>query len=302
MNFKGRDIISIRDFSKEELLFVLERADFFEQNKAHDLLKEHVMATLFFEPSTRTRLSFESAMAQLGGKVLSFDDVSSSSIAKGESLSDTIKMIEGYCNLIVMRHPKEGSVRYVAEVASVPVINAGDGANQHPTQTFTDLYTLQKEFGDIKKVRIGFVGDLKYGRTVHSLALALAKFGVPLVFISHESLRMPDDLLEEIKNSGGEIKEEKSIEKVAGSLNVLYVTRIQKERFSDLLEYERVKGAYQIDNAIVSQFPHLKIMHPLPRITEILPEVDAFKGAIYFKQAHNGIPVRKALISLVLGK
>ncbi|MEK6967543.1 MAG: aspartate carbamoyltransferase [Nanoarchaeota archaeon] len=302
MNFKGRDIISIRDFSKEEILFILERASFFDKNKTSDHLKEKVMATLFFEPSTRTRLSFETSMAQLGGKVLSFDDVNSSSIVKGESLHDTVKMVEGYCDLIVVRHPKEGAARYVAEVASVPVINAGDGSNQHPSQTFTDLYTLQKELGDISKTKIGFVGDLKYGRTVHSLSLALAKFGLPIVFISPKSLRMPQDLIEELQSFNIKIIEEESIEKVANDINILYVTRIQKERFSDLLEYERLKGVYQIDLDLTSSFPHLKIMHPLPRVGEISPEVDGFEGAIYFRQAHNGVPVRKALISMVLGK
>ena len=302
MNLKGKDVISIRDFSKEDILFVLERALYFDRNKTSDHLKDHVMATLFFEPSTRTRLSFETAMSQIGGKVITFDDVKASSIAKGESLHDTIKMIEGYCDVIIVRHPKEGSARYVAEVASVPVVNAGDGANQHPTQTFTDLFTLQKELGDIGKVRIGFVGDLKYGRTVHSLALALAKFGLPLIFISPESLKMPDDLIDELKNIGVKIKETESIEDVASELNVLYVTRIQKERFSDLLEYERVRNAYQIDGKLVEAFSHLKIMHPLPRINEILPEVDKLKNAIYFKQAHNGVPTRKAIISLVLGR
>ncbi len=302
MNFKGKDILSIRDFSKEEIEFVLEKAAFFDKNPRSDLLKDHVMATLFFEPSTRTRLSFDSAMMQLGGKVVSFGDISRTSIVKGETLHDTVKMVEGYCDFIVIRHPREGAARFVAESTSVPVINAGDGANQHPTQTFLDLFTLKKEIGDLSAVRIGFVGDLKFGRTVHSLALALAKFKIPLVFIAPESLRMPKDLLDELISAGIKVRECERIEDAMADLNVLYVTRIQKERFPDPLEYERLKGVYLIDRELMEKAPHLKIMHPLPRVGEIAQDVDKFPGAIYFKQAHNAIPTRKALLALVVGK
>ncbi len=303
MNFKGKDILSIRDFSKEELLFILDKAEQIEKQGKVQTLKDSILCTLFFEPSTRTRLSFESAMNQLGGRVVSFNNIESSSLMKGESLWDTIKIVQGYSDVIVVRHPKEGAARYVANASSVPVINAGDGSNQHPTQTFTDLYTLRKELGSLDKVRIGFVGDLKYGRTVHSLALALGKFGLPLVFISPQSLRMPEDLLEELKEMGVEYQEETSIEKAINGINVLYVTRIQKERFSDLLEYERVKGLYQVDEQLIKSAPKgIKIMHPLPRIGEITQAVDNYEGAIYFKQAHNGIPVRKAVLALVLGQ
>ncbi|MBN1156477.1 aspartate carbamoyltransferase [Candidatus Woesearchaeota archaeon] len=302
MDFKGRDIISIRDFKKDEILYVLRMAKGMEEKKLPELLKGKVLATLFFEPSTRTRLSFESAMSKLGGKVIGFADTSITSISKGESLSDTIRIVEGYSDAIVMRHPVEGAARLAAEAASIPIINGGDGSNQHPTQTFLDLYTILKTKKTLNNLHIGFLGDLKYGRTVHSLVDAMSHFNARMYFISPESLRMPEDLLEELKAKGIKFVEETDLLKVSGSLDVLYNTRIQKERFPDELEYKKVKGAYRLDKGFLSHIkPDLKILHPLPRVDELSPELDSTPNAVYFEQAKNGIPVREALLALVLG-
>ncbi|MBN2111609.1 aspartate carbamoyltransferase [Candidatus Woesearchaeota archaeon] len=300
--FKGRDIISIRDFSREELIYILKVAQKFEkQNKP--VLKGKILSTLFFEPSTRTRLSFESAMNRLGGKVIGFADAAVSSAAKGESLHDTIKVIEGYCDVIVLRHPVEGAARVAAESAGIPVINGGDGANQHPTQTLLDLYTIKKEKGKITGLNVGFIGDLKYGRTVHSLADALSKFNCNLFFISPDSLKMPSDLLEELGERGTKYTETDDLNKVSRYLDVLYATRIQKERFADPIEYERVKHSYVIGPSLLRKTKKdIIIMHPLPRVNEISPNLDKCRQAVYFKQAHNGVMVRKALLALVLGK
>lgn len=300
MEFKGRDIISIRDFSKEELLYMLESTKKITDN--HSLLKDKVLATLFFEPSTRTRLSFESAMNRLGGKVIGFSDPSISSVSKGETLHDTIKIIEGYSDVIVIRHPIEGAARLAAESASIPVINAGDGANQHPTQTMLDLYTIEKTKGTLDKLNIGFLGDLKYGRTVHSLAYAMSYFKTKMFFISPKQLKMPEDHLEELKERNIEFIEEEDLLKVSKELDVLYATRIQKERFPDPVEYEKLKGVYKLNKSLLQHIkPDLKIMHPLPRVDEIHPNLDKTKNAIYFEQAHNGVIIRKALLALLLG-
>jgi|SRR3989338_7849870 len=300
MNFKGRDIISIRDLSKAEILFLLKEAEKFE-NKRGEFLSGKVLASLFFEASTRTRLSFESAMEQLGGKVIGFSDDTSTSIKKGETLWDTIKMVEQYADCIVMRNPVEGSARLAADAAEIPVINAGDGANQHPTQTLVDLFTIKKAKGKIDGLTIGFVGDLKYGRTVHSLAVALKNFNVKLCFISPQSLEMPREYLQELDEKGIKYIEVDKIEKVSRELDVMYVTRIQKERFPDPLEYERFKGVYRIDRKTIENSKKgVIIMHPLPRVDEIATEVDKMPNAWYFKQAKNGIPIRKALLSLVM--
>jgi len=303
MNFKNRDIISVRDFSKQQLLYVLKIAKKMESKSYANLLKDKVMASLFFEPSTRTRLSFETAMNQLGGRVIGFDRASVSSVKKGETLWDTIKMAEQYADVIVQRHPIEGAARLAAEAASVPVINAGDGANQHPTQMLLDLYTIQKTKGKLTNLNIGFLGDLKYGRTVHSLAVALSHFNAKFFFISPTALKMPDSYLEELKQKKLKYVEVQDLFKVSKKLDVLYVTRIQQERFPDPLEYEKYKHAYKLDKSLLKHIkPGLKIMHPLPRVGEISPELDNTPHAVYFQQAGNGVPVRKALLALVLGK
>lgn len=303
MNFKNRDIISIRDFSKQELLYVLKIAKKIETKPYTNLLKTKIMASLFFEPSTRTRLSFDTSMEQLGGKVIGFAEASVSSVKKGETLWDTIKMAEQYADVIVQRHPIEGAARLAAEAASVPVINAGDGANQHPTQTLLDLYTIQKQKKKINNLNIGFLGDLKYGRTVHSLAIALSHFNTKFFFISPAALKMPDSYLDELKQKGLKYVEVQDLLKVSKELDVLYVTRIQQERFPDPLEYEKYKHAYKLDKSLLKHIKaDLKIMHPLPRVGEISPELDDTPHAVYFEQAGNGVPVRKALLALVLGK
>ncbi|MFA4646455.1 aspartate carbamoyltransferase [Pyrococcus kukulkanii] len=306
MDWTGRDVISIRDFSKEDIEFVLSTAERLEKElkeKGHlEYAKGKILATLFFEPSTRTRLSFESAMHRLGGSVIGFAEASTSSVKKGESLRDTIKTVEQYSDVIVIRHPKEGAARLAAEVAEIPVINAGDGSNQHPTQTLLDLYTIKKEFGKIDGLKIGLLGDLKYGRTVHSLAEALAFYDVELYLISPEMLRMPKHIVEELKEKGVKVYETLDLEAVIGELDVLYVTRIQRERFPDEQEYLKVKGSYQVNCKVLEKAKEdLRIMHPLPRVDEIHPEVDKTKHAIYFRQVFNGVPVRMALLGLVLG-
>jgi len=303
MNFKNRDIIAIRDFSKAELLYVLKIAKKMESKPYTNLLKDKIMASLFFEPSTRTRLSFETSMEQLGGRVIGFAEAGVSSVKKGETLWDTIKMAEQYADVIVQRHPVEGAARLAAEAASVPVINAGDGANQHPTQMLLDLYTIQKQKGKLNNLSIGFLGDLKYGRTVHSLAIALSHFNAKFFFISPTALKMPDSYLEELTKKKIKYVEVQDLLKVSKKLDVLYVTRIQKERFPDPLEYEKYKHVYKLDKSLLKYIkPGLKIMHPLPRVGEISPELDNTPHAVYFQQAGNGVPVRKALLALVLGK
>ncbi len=301
-NFKNRDIISIRDFSRNELIYVLNVAKKFE-NYRKPLLKGRVLTTLFFEPSTRTKLSFESAMVELGGSVIGFADAKVSSSAKGETLQDAIKVVEGYCDAIVMRHPIEGSARLAAESTKIPVINGGDGANQHPTQTLLDLYTIKREKGKIDGLNVGFIGDLKYGRTVHSLVEALAKFKCNLFFISHPSLKMPESILEDLDEHGINYTETENMDMVSRYLDIIYVTRVQKERFPDQMEYERVKNAYILDKSLLTKTKKdIKIMHPLPRVNEISTTLDEFGQAVYFRQAHNGVIVRKALLALVLGK
>jgi aspartate carbamoyltransferase catalytic subunit len=303
MNFKGRDIISIRDFSKDELLYVLKIAKKMDKNPFQNLLKGKILATLFFEPSTRTRLSFETSMNRLGGSVIGFAESGVSSVKKGETLWDTIKTVDQYADIIVQRHPIEGAARLAAESAEIPVINAGDGANQHPTQTLLDLYTIQKNKGKVEGLTIGFVGDLKYGRTVHSLAVALTHFKATMYFISPEALKMPQSYLDELDEKKIKYFETESLTNVAKNIDVLYVTRIQKERFPDPMEYEKYKNVYQLDKSTLKHCKKdVKIMHPLPRVGEINPDMDETPNAIYFQQAGNGIPVRKALLALVLGK
>ncbi|HEC82446.1 MAG TPA: aspartate carbamoyltransferase [Thermoplasmatales archaeon] len=306
MNFKGRDVISIKDFSKEEILYILEIAQkmvpIAEGKEKSDLLSNYIMASLFFEPSTRTRLSFETAMKRLGGMVIGFAQPGTTSIQKGETLADTIRTAESYCDIIVMRHPNEGSARLAAEFASVPIINGGDGAGHHPTQCLLDLFTIKREKGNIEKNRIALVGDLKYGRTVHSLAYALALFGVDMMFVSPPELQMPKEVVEECREMGVNVTISNKLNNL-DEIDVLYVTRIQRERFPDPEEYSRVAGSYRIDlKTLENAKEDLIVMHPLPRVDEISSEVDKTKHAAYFRQTFNGVPVRMALIALVLGE
>jgi aspartate carbamoyltransferase catalytic subunit len=307
MNFRGRDIISIKDFSKEEINYILnysKKMVSYAKGEGHiEKLKGKVLSSLFFEPSTRTRLSFESAMNRLGGRVIGFADPTATSQKKGESLSDTIRMADAYSDAIVIRHPQEGAARLAAEFADVPILNAGDGAGRHPTQCLLDLFTIITEKKKIEKQKVILLGDLKYGRTVHSLAYALSLYGAELIFVSPETLKMPKEVVNECKELGTEPHSTSNLEKAIKDADVLYATRIQKERFPDAEEYNRVVGTYKIDNHLLKNAnDKLIVMHPLPRVTEIDPEVDRTHHALYFKQAFNGVPVRMALLSLVTGE
>jgi len=303
MDLKNRDIISINDFSEEELLHILKVSRQMEQKPKRNLLKGKILAALFFEPSTRTRLSFISAMEQLSGTVIGFSNANITSTQKGESLWDTIKVTEQYADIIVIRHPLEGSARLAAEAASIPVINAGDGSNQHPTQTMHDMYTIQKIKGKLDGLHIGFVGDLKYGRTVHSLVIALSHFNPTFYFIAPDELQIHESYLDKLFQKKIKYFKTSDLARFSKELDVLYVTRIQKERFPDPLEYEKFKGIYRIDEAFLQHVKKdLKIMHALPRVDEIDKSVDNTQHAAYFEQAANGIPVRKALLALVLGR
>jgi len=308
MNFQGKDVISIKDFSKKEIKYILNYAKkmipYAKGEKNTDILNGKILSTLFFEPSTRTRLSFESAMNRLGGRVIGFADPSGTSQKKGESLADTIRMANAYSDAIVIRHPQEGAARLAAEFADIPVLNAGDGAGHHPTQCLLDLFTILTEKKRIEKNKVVLLGDLKYGRTVHSLAYALALYGAELIFVSPSILKMPKEVVEECSELSGDPPVQTSnLEKVIKEADVLYVTRIQKERFPDAEEYNKVVGSYKIDNELLENAKNdMIIMHPLPRVVEIDPEVDKTKHAVYFKQAFNGVPIRMALLSLVLGE
>ena len=300
-NFALADVISINDFSLNDINFILSQASRLEAMRIaekNSLLSGKVVASLFFEPSTRTRLSFETAAQNLGAKVVGFSDANATSQKKGETLSDTIRMVEKYSDVIVMRHPLDGSARRAAEVSAKPVINAGDGSNQHPTQTLLDLYTMRKEFGKIDGLKIGMLGDLKYGRTVHSLAVALGMFeGIELYFIAPGMLKMPEHITNAIKDRV-KIRESSELHEFLPELDVLYATRIQKERFADPLEYERIKDVYILTKEILQRTKSgFRIMHPLPRINEISNELDETDAALYFQQAANGIPVREAILN-----
>ena len=299
----GKSLVSIDDYTKDDYLKILELAARYEKNPRQSILQGYVVATLFFEPSTRTRLSFESAVNQLGGRIIGFSDSGTTSASKGETLRDTMKMVSNYSDLIVMRHPIEGSARWASEMATVPVVNAGDGANQHPTQTFLDLFTIKESFGRLDNLKIGMMGDLKYGRTVHSLASALAMFNNEMVFISPPSLQMPGQLLKELDDGNIRYRNISDLEEAGNhDLDILYVTRIQKERFGDPLEYKKVAGIYRITQDTINTLGEdIRVMHPLPRVDEIAEEVDSMPNAIYFTQAHNGIPTRQALLGLVTG-
>ncbi len=303
MGFEGRDIISIKDFSKEEINHVFKTARTMEPIVARgsDMLKGKILATLFFEASTRTRLSFESSMQRLGGSTIGFAEAEIASVKKGENLADTVRTVENYADVIAMRHPLEGAARLAAEFSDVPIVNGGSGAEEHPTQALLDMYTMLKEKGRIEGLKIALVGDLRYGRTVHSLAYALSLFDIELFLVSPEVLRMRREVLQTIKERIS-VTEKTSLEKIIPIVDVLYATRIQKERFPDPAEYAKVKGSYRIDLESLSEAKkNLIIMHPLPRVDEIAPEVDNTQFARYFQQVRNGIVVRMALLALILG-
>jgi len=299
---KTRSLVSIDDLTTEEIIKILDLASEFEKNPVQDILRGKVVATLFFEPSTRTRLSFESAVNKLGGKVIGFTDSSNSSVTKGETLNDTIRTVNNYVDLIVMRHPIEGSARYASEIATVPVINAGDGANQHPTQTMLDLYSILKTQGTLDNLNICMVGDLKYGRTVHSLLMAMSRWKTSFNFVAPEELMMPDEYKLYLKNLGLEYYETIDLNEVINMADIVYMTRVQRERFSDPMEYEKVKNAYVLqENMLAETKPGMKILHPLPRVNEISTDVDSNNKAYYFEQALNGVYTRQAIISTLLG-
>lgn len=299
---KNRSLVSIDDFSTEEILKILDLAAEFEKNPSSNLLEGKVIATLFFEPSTRTRLSFESAISRLGGKIIGFSDASSSSVSKGETLNDTIRTVSNYCDLIVMRHPIEGSARFASEVAGVPVINAGDGANQHPSQTLLDLYSIRKTQGRLEDLNIFMVGDLKYGRTVHSLMMAMSRWNATFNFISPEELKMPDEFKLYLDNLGLRYYEHNDFTDIVSKADIIYMTRVQKERFSDPIEYEKVKNVYVLRNSMLGKTkPNMRILHPLPRVNEIHQDVDSNIKAYYFEQALNGVFTRQAILCSLLG-
>ncbi len=297
----GKSLVSIIDYTKDEYLKILDLAAKFEQQPKQKLLEGYVIATLFFEPSTRTRLSFESAVNQLGGKIIGFSDIGTTSVTKGETLNDTIKIVCNYCDMIVMRHPLEGSARYASEVSSVPVVNAGDGANQHPTQTLLDMYSIQKTQGRLDDVNIFMVGDLKYGRTVHSLLMAMSQFRTTFHFISPDELKMPDEYKQHLDVLGLKYYEHKDFTDIIAEADILYMTRVQKERFSDPIEYERVKNVYILKNEMLENTKDsMKVLHPFPRVNEIQEDVDDNMKAYYFTQARNGVFTRQAIITSIL--
>ena len=299
---KNKSLVSISDYTKEQQLHLLDVAEGFEKNPRQNLLNNYVVATLFFEPSTRTRLSFESAVSYLGGKIIGFSDTSSTSVQKGESLRDTIRTVANYSDVIVMRHPKEGAARFASEVSKVPIVNAGDGANQHPTQCLLDLYSIRKTQGTLDGLNVAFVGDLKYGRTVHSLVQALCQFNCKFHLVSPPELKLPSSVKVHIKEKKMEYMQYTELEEVIPKVDILYMTRIQKERFADPMEYEKIKNSFILKNEMLQKTKsNMKILHPLPRVNEIDEDVDDNKRAYYFQQALNGVYVRQALLTLILG-
>jgi aspartate carbamoyltransferase catalytic subunit len=299
---KNRSLVSIDDFTTEEILKILQLAAEFEKEPIQKLLDGKVIATLFFEPSTRTRLSFESAISRLGGKIVGFSDSSSTSVSKGETLNDTIRTVNNYCDLIVMRHPIEGSARFASEIATVPIINAGDGANQHPSQTLLDLYSIKKTQGTLDNLNIFMVGDLKYGRTVHSLIMAMSRWKATFNFISPEELRIPEEYKILLNNAGLKYYEHTDFTDIVSNADIIYMTRVQRERFSDPIEYEKVKNVYVLRNSMLKNTkPNMRILHPLPRVNEIHIDVDKNPKAYYFEQALNGVFTRQAILCSLLG-
>ncbi len=304
---KGIDILHGNQFSKRDLDGMIKIASEFERDLKKKgsltLLKGKILATLFFEPSTRTRLSFETAMQRLGGGVISMASAEGSSAAKGETVADTAKTVSQYADVIVIRHPRIGSAKEAADAASIPVINAGDGAGQHPTQALLDTYTIRKELGSLKNLAVAMAGDLKNGRTVHALVELLSLYQTRLYFVSPGNLRMPEEITSNLKQRGIWIEETEDLEKAASESALIYMTRIQKERFTDFSEYERVKGSYVIDSEFLKRLrKRITILHPLPRVDEIRPDVDSYPGAAYFRQVRNGVFVRMALLAMVMGK
>ncbi len=302
-NLTGRDIISIKELSKNEILSVLKNAKQLKKEPQPQLLKNKVMASCFFEPSTRTRLSFESAMQHLGGSVVGFADPGVTSTKKGETLFDSIKIIGQYADVIAMRHPIEGAARRASEATDKPILNGGDGANQHPTQTLLDLFTIQECQKKLEGLDVALVGDLKYGRTTHSLAQALVHFGARLYFVAPDSLQMPNYICEELKERKIKFSFHQKIEEVVNKVDILYMTRIQGERFADQMEYEKIKNIFILKGKkLLKARPNLRVLHPLPRVGEIDTDVDKTKHAYYFEQAENGLYARQALLAMVLGK
>lgn len=298
-----KSLVSISDLSKEEIVGLLNKAAEFEKNPNQRILQGKVVATLFFEPSTRTRLSFETAVNRLGGRVIGFSDAKTSSQSKGETLKDTIMMVSNYADVIVMRHHLEGAARYASEISPVPIVNAGDGANQHPSQTMLDLYSIYKTQGTLENQVITMVGDLKYGRTVHSLLEAMHFWNPRFNFVACEELKMPDKYKRFCEMHGIKYRETTDFsEDVINESDILYMTRVQGERFSDVLEYERTKSLYTLHNDMLKNSkPNLKVLHPLPRITEISQDVDDNPKAYFFQQAKNGLYARQAILCRALG-
>ena len=300
---ENKSFVSISELTKEEILSLLDDASYFESNPNQRILEGRVLATLFFEPSTRTRLSFETAVNRLGGRIIGFSDANTTSSSKGESLKDTIMMVSNYADCIIMRHYLEGAAQYASEISPVPIVNAGDGANQHPSQTMLDLYSIYKTQGTLENLTITPVGDLKYGRTVHSLIQAMRFFNPTFVFVACDELRMPDEYKDYCNEHGIKYVETHDFsEEVINNTDILYMTRVQRERFTDLMEYERVKNVYTLRNSMLSgSKPNLRILHPLPRVSEIAYDCDENPKAYYFQQAKNGLYARQAIICKVLG-
>ncbi len=303
----GKDILSGDQFNKDELNLIMDTAAYFERKvKNGEEIKNllgTVVASLFFEPSTRTRLSFESAANRLGARVVSVSGSSNSSTAKGETLTDTIRTVDGYVDAIVMRHSMIGAADIAAKEAVHPVLNGGDGAGQHPTQALLDIYTMKKEKGTVGGLTVTFLGDLKYGRTVHSLGYFMNLYNNKMIFASPDSLKMPAEITADLRSKGANIVETEDAEAALAESDVVYVTRVQKERFEDVAEYEKVKGIYIINRDIINKSkPGITVMHPLPRVDEIALDVDDYEGAAYFRQAHNGMYIRMALLALVTGR
>ncbi|HEY76349.1 MAG TPA: aspartate carbamoyltransferase [Thermoflexia bacterium] len=306
VDLKGKDILHGAQFTREEIEHIMKVAEEFrgrlEKERSLDLMKGYVMGTLFFEPSTRTRLSFETAMHRLGGEVVGFASAAGTSVAKGESLADTIRTVDQYVDLIVIRHPQIGSAKIAADAAESPVINGGDGAGQHPTQALLDLFTIRSEKGRVDGLTIVLCGDLKYGRTVHAGVELYKHYNCRLIFVSPEALRMPSEITDRLREQGVEVVETTDLEAALAEADVLYMTRIQKERFDDPAEYERLKGSYILTREMVERIrPDVTILHPLPRVDEIATDVDSLPNAAYFRQVRNGVYVRMALIALVMG-
>ena len=306
-DFKGKDILDGAQFTHEEIETIMDAAEDMrlrlEESRVLDLMKEYILATLFFEPSTRTRLSFETAMHRLGGEVVGFASAGTTSSAKGESLADTIRTIDQYADVIVIRHPEIGSAKVAAEVATAPVINGGDGAGQHPTQALLDLFTIRSERGHLDDITIVLCGDLKYGRTVHAGVELYKHYDCNLILVAPDQLSIPHEITTRLREGGVRIEETTDLESALKKADVLYMTRIQKERLDDPAEYERLKSSYILTREMVEQIrPEVTILHPLPRVNEITTDVDSLPGAAYFRQVKNGIYIRMALIALVTGR